>query len=63
MVIIVSCVEEKSPYRAHPNKLVGKSCQNGACKVEVNENTNMTTSFPSLGKDSLHSDVLLIDLF
>ena len=28
-VVVVSCVEEKHPYRTHPHKLVGKD---GMCK-------------------------------
>lgn len=33
----VSCVEEKMPFRSHPNNLVGKFCRNGVCKVPFNE--------------------------
>ena len=62
MVVIVSCVEDKAPYRAHPNKLVGKFCQNGACKVEISENMNMTTSFQSLGVRCVKKDGILESL-
>ena len=62
MVIVVSCVEDKPPYRAHPNKLVGKNCTNGVCKVEVNEPGDMTTSFPSLGVRCVKRDGILESL-
>ena len=62
MVIVVSCVEDKPPYRAHPNKLVGKNCTNGVCKVEVNESGDMTTSFPSLGVRCVKRDGILESL-
>ena len=55
-VIVVSCVEHKAPYRAHPNNLVGKNCTNGVCKVEVNENVNMTAVFQSLGVRCVKKD-------
>jgi len=29
--IIASCVEEKQPFRAHPNNLIGKNCNKGLC--------------------------------
>jgi hypothetical protein len=33
-VVVVSCVEEKGPYRAHPHNLVGRGsiCRKGVCR-------------------------------
>jgi len=47
--VVVSCVEENGPYRAHPHKLVGKNCLQGVCKVDVSPDTDMTTDFPKMG--------------
>ena len=52
----MSCVEDKAPFRAHPNKLVGRNCINGVCKVDVDENVNMTATFPSLGVRCIKKD-------
>ena len=46
--VIVSCVEENPPYRAHPHNLVGKNCVKGICKKEMEEST-MTATFPGIG--------------
>ena len=46
--VIVSCVEENDPHRAHPHNLVGKRCIKGICMTDMNEDT-MTASFPSIG--------------
>ena len=46
--VIVSCVEENAPFRAHPHNLVGKKCIKGICMTEMEE-TTMTASFPSIG--------------
>lgn len=47
-MILVSCVEHEEPYRAHPHNLVGKHCQKGVCKMNVDPDT-MTATFSSLG--------------
>ena len=47
--VLVSCVEEKTPYRAHPHELVGKNCTKGVCKMEISPETNMTAIFSKLG--------------
>ena len=46
--VIVSCVEENDPHRAHPHNLVGKKCIKGICMTDMNEDT-MTATFPSIG--------------
>lgn len=43
--IIASCVEEKDPFRAHPNNLIGTNCKKGICIVNVNPETQMTAVF------------------
>ena len=49
-VVVVSCVEDKPPYRTHPHNLVGKDgmCKKGVCSVDFN-NPDMTVSFQNLG--------------
>jgi len=47
--VVVSCVEENEPYRAHPHKLVGQNCFEGVCKVDVSPDTGMTAVFPRIG--------------
>ena len=56
MILLVSCVEDKAPYRAHPNKLIGRNCTNGVCKMEVKENVNMTAVFQNLGVHCVKKD-------
>ena len=46
--VVVSCVEEKAPYRTHPHKVVGKKCNQGVCIADVDE-SNMTLTLQSLG--------------
>ena len=46
--MVVSCVEEKAPYRTHPHNLVGKKCRQGVCVVDVDE-IDMTLILQSLG--------------
>ena len=45
-VVVVSCVEEKEPYRCHPHKLVGKDgmCKKGVCSMDINT-PDMTATF------------------
>eukprot|EP00096_Caligus_rogercresseyi_P014482 TRINITY_DN6999_c0_g1_i2.p1 TRINITY_DN6999_c0_g1~~TRINITY_DN6999_c0_g1_i2.p1 ORF type:complete len:382 (+),score=129.89 TRINITY_DN6999_c0_g1_i2:650-1795(+) len=49
-VVVVSCVEDKLPYRAHPHNLVGKDgiCKKGVCSMDINSD-DMTCSFQNLG--------------
>jgi len=53
--LIVSCVEEKSPYRCHPHNLVGRRCDRGVCKINVApdgshpDNADMSILFKDLG--------------
>lgn len=49
-VVVVSCVEEKEPYRCHPHKLVGKDgmCKKGVCSMDINT-PDMTATFQNLG--------------
>uniref|UniRef100_A0A0K2UFK0 Embryonic polarity protein dorsallike [Acyrthosiphon pisum] n=1 Tax=Lepeophtheirus salmonis TaxID=72036 RepID=A0A0K2UFK0_LEPSM len=49
-VVVVSCVEDKAPYRAHPHNLVGKDgiCKKGVCSMDIN-NDEMMCSFQNLG--------------
>lgn len=49
-VVVVSCVEEKEPYRCHPHKLVGKDgmCKKGVCSMDINT-PDMTVTFQNLG--------------
>jgi hypothetical protein len=49
-VVVVSCVEEKEPYRCHPHKLVGKDgmCKKGVCSMDINT-PEMTATFQNLG--------------
>ena len=47
-MVVVSCVEEKPPYRTHPHNLVGKQCKKGVCSAEVNQ-ASMTCVFQNLG--------------
>ena len=49
-------MEDKAPYRAHPNKLNGRNCTNGVCKMEVKENVNMTAVFQNLGVHCVKKD-------
>ena len=45
-MVVVSCVEEKEPYRCHPHKLVGKDgmCKKGVCSMDINT-PEMTATF------------------
>ena len=45
-MVVVSCVEEKEPYRCHPHKLVGKDgmCKKGVCSMDINT-PDMTVTF------------------
>ena len=45
-VVVVSCVEEKPPYKTHPHKLVGKDgmCKKGVCSMDIN-NSEMIATF------------------
>jgi len=48
-VVVVSCVTDKEPYKAHPHNLVGKQlCKKGVCSQEVNV-ADMTAVFTHLG--------------
>lgn len=49
-VVVVSCVEEKPPHRAHPHNIVGKGsiCKKGVCSMEIT-NEDMTCSFANIG--------------
>lgn len=47
-VVVVSCVEDKPPFRAHPHNLVGKNSKRGVFSKEVDEKT-MTATFNNLG--------------
>jgi Rel/ankyrin family protein len=42
-VVVVSCVEERPPFRAHPHNLVGRGsiCRKGVCSMEIT-NEDMT---------------------
>ena len=37
-MVIVSCVDDKAPYRNHPNELVGKNCRHGYCRLQFDSN-------------------------
>jgi len=41
-VVIVSCVEDKAPYRNHPYELVGKRCKGGVCRLHFDEKWEAT---------------------
>jgi len=48
-VVVVSCVTDKQPYKAHPHNLVGKQgCKKGVCSQEINT-ADMTAVFSHLG--------------
>jgi len=48
-VVVVSCVTDKEPFRAHPHNLVGKQlCKKGVCSQEINV-ADMTAVFTHLG--------------
>ena len=49
-VVVVSCVEDQPPYRAHPHNLVGKDgmCKKGVCSMTITS-ADMTISFQNLG--------------
>ena len=48
-VVVVSCVTDKQPYKAHPHNLVGKQgCKKGVCSQEINT-ADMTAVFTHLG--------------
>ena len=56
-MVVVSCVEEKLPYRTHPHKLVGKDgmCKKGVCSMDINS-VDMIATFQVGAKhaDRLH---------
>ena len=41
-VVIVSCVDDKAPYRNHPYELVGKRCKGGVCRLHFDEKWEAT---------------------
>ena len=47
-IVVVSCVTDEEPYKAHPHKLVGKSCNKGVGLQEINTD-DMTAEFTHLG--------------
>lgn len=47
-VVVVSCVEDKPPFRTHPHNLVGKGSKKGVCSQEINT-SDMTAQFTNLG--------------
>ena len=55
-IVVVSCVTDEEPYKAHPHKLVGKSCNKGKVLKfdkgvglqEINTD-DMTAEFTHLG--------------
>ena len=49
-VVVVSCVTKDTPYRPHPHNLVGKEgCKKGVCTIVIDNNSEMTCTFTSLG--------------
>jgi hypothetical protein len=47
--IIATCVEDKEPFRAHPNNLIGKNCVKGICRMIIGPETKMTAVFEKIG--------------
>jgi len=47
--VVVSCVEEKPPFRCHPHNLVGKRCESGICRIDVDHRDDMSILFKDLG--------------
>ena len=46
-LVVVSCVTDEKPYKAHPHNLVGRSCNEGVYSQEINTD-NMTAEFTHL---------------
>jgi len=47
--VVVSCVEDKAPFRCHPHNLVGKRCDQGVCSIDFDPKLDMDILFKDLG--------------